>query len=431
MRIQQTDLEIQREPFARPFAFKGAAFHEKWNLVVRLSDDVGREAFGVGGLAVLWSDARVFARHTETGGNVLMVAILERALVLARQAGEFDTPGQLLQGVLPEVEQYAREVTGVPDLSRTFVLNALVALDNAAWVLWSRRLSITDFDGMIPAQARASLVSRQRQVALAPAVGYNMPDAQIRSLLAAGAGVLKVKIGHPGDEEEMVAGDIAGLNRLHQIVGDAPTPFTTEGRVAYYLDANGRYRRRQALERLLDAATGIGLQERILLVEEPFAADVVDHVDVSGLPVRVAADESLHDPADVELRHQLGYTAIAIKPAGKTLSVGFDMLVAARTAGMTTFVADNACVPWLVEWNKNVAARLPDFPGLHGGLIESNGAENYGRWSQMLEEHPCAGAPWLAARDGAYHLDDDYWRCSGGILMDPAPYHRLPRVATA
>ena len=36
MRIVHADLEMQRQPFARPFAFKGAAFHEKWNLVVRL-----------------------------------------------------------------------------------------------------------------------------------------------------------------------------------------------------------------------------------------------------------------------------------------------------------------------------------------------------------------------------------------------------------
>ena len=41
MQIIETDLEIQREPFARPFAFKGSAFHEKWNLVVRLKDADG------------------------------------------------------------------------------------------------------------------------------------------------------------------------------------------------------------------------------------------------------------------------------------------------------------------------------------------------------------------------------------------------------
>ena len=80
MRIVHTDLEIQREPFARPFGFKGSAFHEKWNLVVRLRDDRGNESFGLGGLAVLWSDADVFSAHTEVGGNILQTALLEYAL---------------------------------------------------------------------------------------------------------------------------------------------------------------------------------------------------------------------------------------------------------------------------------------------------------------------------------------------------------------
>jgi L-alanine-DL-glutamate epimerase-like enolase superfamily enzyme len=429
MRIDQTELEIQREPFARPFAFKGSAFHEKWNLIVRLRDDTaGKEAFGVGGLAVLWSDTRVFARHSQMGGNALMVAILERGLALAKDVGEIAAPAQLLRSILPAVEDYARVVTGVSDLSRTFILNALVALDNAAWILWSRNHGATGFDALIPSQVRDCLAVRQQQLALAPAVGYNMPDEQVRSLLATGAGILKVKIGHPGDEREMVAKDIAGLTRLHRLVGDAPTPLTTDGRVAYYLDANGRYTHREPLERVLDAALHVGLRDRILLLEEPFAADVVEDTDVHGLPVQVAADESLHDPDDVERRRQLGYGAIAIKPAGKTMSVAFDMVAAAQKAQLTAFVADNACVPWLVEWNKNIAARLPSFAGVQGGLIESNGAENYGRWSQMLEQHPCAGADWLAARGGAYHLDDDYWHQSGGILLDPRPYSDLLRT---
>ncbi|MEE3262849.1 MAG: L-alanine-DL-glutamate epimerase, partial [Candidatus Latescibacterota bacterium] len=106
MNIQHTDLEIQREPFARPFAFKGSAFHEKWNLLVRLRDESSIESFGLGGLAVLWSDARVFSRHSEMGGNALMVAVLERGLALARQMGEVSHPTDLLFGILPDVEEY-------------------------------------------------------------------------------------------------------------------------------------------------------------------------------------------------------------------------------------------------------------------------------------------------------------------------------------
>ena len=86
MRITETQLEIQREPFARPFAFKGSAFHEKWNTVVRISDDQENSSVGLGGLAVLWSDPNVFSAHTEVGGNLLQASILEHALQHMKRA---------------------------------------------------------------------------------------------------------------------------------------------------------------------------------------------------------------------------------------------------------------------------------------------------------------------------------------------------------
>jgi L-alanine-DL-glutamate epimerase-like enolase superfamily enzyme len=420
MRISHVDLDIQREPFARPFAFKGSAFHEKWNLVVRLEEAEGQSAFGLGGLAVLWSDPEVFAAHTETGGNALMVAVLEGAL-RAAQGLHWDQPQHLLTAVLPEAEAMARQLTGRgAQLQRTFVLNALVALDNAAWVLWARSAGVDDFEALVPIEAVAPLSHRQSRVALAPAVGYNMPVHEVAGLLGAGAAVLKLKIGHPGEEEAMVSGDLTSLERLAAPLADAETPLTVSGKVCLYLDANGRYRSREALDRLIAGADRLGLLDRILVLEEPFAADVTE--PLTDLPVLVAADESLHDADDVGRRRALGYGAIAVKPAGKTLSVAFDMLAAAHREGAVPFVADNACVPVLVEWNKNVAARLPLFPGLRGGLMESNGPENYGRWSEMVAEHPCAGAGWIEARQGAYRLDDDYYRSSGGIFEDPDAY---------
>jgi hypothetical protein len=38
MRVTSCDLQLRREPFARPFGFKGSAFHEKWTPVVQLED---------------------------------------------------------------------------------------------------------------------------------------------------------------------------------------------------------------------------------------------------------------------------------------------------------------------------------------------------------------------------------------------------------
>lgn len=420
MRITSVDLDIQREPFARPFAFKGSAFHEKWNLVVRLEDDAGAIGCGIGGLAVLWSDPQVFSAHTETGGNAIMVATLERALQAALDV-DWERPPDLLRAVRSEADSFARQATGRgQQLQSTFVLNALVALDNAAWVLWARRNDVPAFDAWVPTEAAPALSHRQARVALTPAVGYNMPDAQIAGLLQAGAAVLKVKIGHPGDEDAMAAGDCRTLQRLQPLLAGARTPLTTSGDVVLYLDANGRYRTKAALRRVLDEAQRLDLLQRIIVLEEPFAADVEE--TVGDLGVLVAADESLHDPDDVGRRCQAGYGAVAVKPAGKTLSVAFDMVTAAVGHDMVAFVADNACVPVLVEWNKNVAARLPAFPGVLGGMMESNGPENYGRWAQMLDEHPSAGAPWLAAQGGAYELDDDYYSRSGGILQEPTAY---------
>ncbi|MEE2658940.1 MAG: L-alanine-DL-glutamate epimerase [Candidatus Latescibacterota bacterium] len=425
MKIVDYDLDIQREPFAKPFAFKGSAFHEKWNLVVRLQGDDGGQAFGVGGLAALWSDSEVFAAHSEIGGNALMVAILERALACSRDR-EFTAPPELLAAILPEVQDYAGAVTGRGSkLLRTFTLNACVALDLAAWTLWSRRCGVDDFDGLVPDAVRPALAHRQQDIALVPAVAYNTPPQRVEEILAEGAAILKVKIGHPGNRDEMISGDCAGLRRISELIVGAKTPFTKSGEVGLYLDANGRFRDLEAVNQVLDAAGDAGLLERTLLLEEPFAADV--HAVVGDLPVPVAADESLHDPAEVKDRQGLGYSAVAIKPAGKTLSIAFDMIAEVHRCGLAAFVADNACVPWLVEWNKAVAARLPAFPGVRGGMMESNGPENYGSWSRMLTEHPCAGASWLRAERGAFRLDDDYYDRSGGIFLDPQPYCQLLR----
>ena len=147
--------------------------------------------------------------------------------------------------------------------------------------------------------------------------------------------------------------------------------------------------------------------------------------DVSDLSVRVAADESLERIEDLNTRREQGYGAMVIKPAGKTLSLAFQMAKASTESGMPCFVADNACVPLLLEWNKNVGARLPAFPGLQGGLIESNGPENYGNWTELLGEFPIPNAPWLKPQEGSFVLDDDYYRRSGGIFEDPVVYSRL------
>ena len=424
MQIVDTQLEIQREPFARPFGFKGSAFHEKWNTIVRLRDDQGNETVGMGGLAVLWSDASVFSAHTEVGGNLLQASILEHALQHVK-GKTYPDPPSMLGDVLPTAYAYGKTITRNDQLRLTFVLIALVALDNAAWLLFAKRNGVDTFDGIIPPWAEANLSHRQEAVATVPAVGYKLPMDELDGILSAGAYVLKIKIGQPGDHDEMVAKDKAWLSQIHNLAKSHRSDMTESGNILYYLDANGRYREKVGMRALLDHADQIGALDRVILVEEPFDESV--QVDVSDLPARFAADESVHTTEDVPTRAEQGNGALAIKPAGKTMSLAFEMIRAGSDLGMECFVADNACVPVLVEWNKNIAARLPAFPGLKGGLMESNGPENYATWDRLLSEYPIPNARWLRPESGAFRLDADYYGNSGGIFESPQSYANLLR----
>ncbi|NOZ21354.1 MAG: mandelate racemase/muconate lactonizing enzyme family protein [Planctomycetes bacterium] len=422
MRIETADLEIQREPFARPFGFKGSYFHEKWNAVVRLTDADGVVAFGVGGLAVLWSDAAVFEAHTEVGGNILSLSILEHALQLSR-GRDYADPIHLLHDLLPQAHDYGKAVTQNPNLKPTFTLISLVALDNAAWVLHAREEGIGAFDDLIPETFRPCMNHRQQYLAAVPVIPYKFPQDAIMRILNDGAYFLKIKIGQPGSEAEMLEKDVARLAEIHEFAKDHATDMTECGRPIYYLDANGRYREKESVRRLLDRADRIGMLDRIALFEEPFAEDL--DMEVGDLPSRVAADESVHGIEDVRRRAGQGYTALAIKPAGKTLSMGFQFARAAADLGLPCYVADNACVPILVDWNKTFAGRLPSFPGLMGGVLESNGPDSYPNWEAQLKTHPCAGASWLKPVRGSFELSDDFYEASGGVFADPTPFPSL------
>ena len=424
MYIEHTDLEIQREPFARPFGFKGSAFHEKWNAVVRVHDSTGIIAFGLGGLAVLWSDPTVFVQHSEVGGNLLQLSVLEYALQWIRNR-DFTDPLALFDEILPPTHDYAKSVTQLSSLRLTFTLNALVSLDNAIWMLYARQNHITDFDKLIPDLCLPCFSGRQNRIAVVPAIGYTLPLEQVKELLEQGIFVLKIKIGHPGDQKEMLEKDSERLRQIHHICQDYGTNMTDSGKIAYYLDANGRYRTQDGILRLLDYAERIDCIDQIILIEEPYDEHLI--VDVSDLPIRLAADESLHTIKDIQNRADQGYQAMAIKPAGKTLSLAFQMARASAENAVIPFVADNACVPILVEWNKNISARLPIFPGLKIGMMESNGPQNYAMWPQLISNYPLSEAHWLMPISGVFQLNQDYYHRSGGIFIDPLPYTKLFR----
>jgi L-alanine-DL-glutamate epimerase-like enolase superfamily enzyme len=236
-----------------------------------------------------------------------------------------------------------------------------------------------------------------------------------------------VKIGcdpdKDGDQDKMLAGDKKRIEEIHAAIGHMTTPHTENGKLPYYFDANGRYDSKERLQKLIDFTKEIGAYEQITIIEEPFPEEYLE--DVSDLDVRIAADESAHTDEHAAERIELGYSAMALKAIAKTLSMTLKVAKAACEKNIPCFCADLTVVPALVEWNKNVAARLPGFPGLKGGLVETNGHQNYKEYDKLVGFHPYPDAPWAKTQDGLFLLDDDFYAKSGGIFEVTDHYRGL------
>jgi len=415
IKIKKYRFNFQREPLLKPFQIKGASFSEKWTLVTLLESFHGIKAVGIGGTSVLWSDPKVFFRFSEAGSNALMALIAEKGTQLILEK-EFSNPIDLLDSIIPELQKYGAKINENLELTRTFILNSLVSLDLALWIIYCLENGINDFDSMIPVEYRPFLSSRQNFLVHVPTISYDYPLKKVVEMINDGYFFLKVKLGQPGDPDEMLQKDCQRISDLFCALQGA-------NELKFYLDLNGRYPHKEVLIKLLNHLEKIRLFKQVALIEEPFPED--NKQDISDLPVCIAADESINSIESVQERISLGYRALAIKPAGKTLSISLKMLALACRTGIPCFVADNACVPWLVEWNKNFAARLQPLPSFSMGILESNGAQNYKFWDNMLEEHPFKGAAWIKPHNGLYHLDKEFYNCSGGIFVTPKGYLRL------
>jgi L-alanine-DL-glutamate epimerase-like enolase superfamily enzyme len=294
-------------------------------------------------------------------------------------------------------------------------------------MLYARQAGKAGFDEMVPGEFAPALPCRHRQVACIPLFSYGVDVARIAGMFDEGFFFAKIKMGadpdKDGDREKMLAWDQRRLSEIHDCLKDRRTPWTQSGRIAYYLDANGRYDSKARLMRLLDHARKIGALDRIILFEEPFAED--NEQDVRDIPVPLAADESAHARQHALRRIELGYRAIALKPVAKTLSMSLRIAQAARDAGAWCFCADLTVCPLLVDWNKTVAARLAPLPGMRVGVLESNGGQNYRNWTAMQSYLPLAGATWIEPRAGMFALDDEFYARSGGILDLPRHYREL------
>lgn len=421
--IKSTDVLFEREPLVSPFGFKGGFLSELWQVVVRLESDNGYSSIGLGVQSVLWSDSQIFSAYSETGGNSLMYVLTVRAVQML-DGMSFYSPIGVTDELFEELYAYGKRVTGNPNLRQTFVLNALVAVDNALWVLFARENGFHSFDQLIPETYQSAFSDRHEKLAATPLISYNVDPETIRREVESGYFFMKIKIGQPGTQEEMLAKDQQRLLEIHQVLKDIRTPYTETGKIPYYFDANGRYETEETFQRFLDYADKIKALDHFAIVEEPYPED--KDFTVKHLPVRIAADESAHTEKDAIERIEMGYQGMALKPIAKTLSVTMKIAKVSADHDIPCFCADLTVNPVMVEWNKNVAARLKSFPGLQGiGLLESNGHQNYLNWNKMRSHNPADKKAWTDVKNGFYLTDKEFFADGGGIF-DPLPdYEKL------
>jgi len=423
IRIKNVDSNFEREPLT-PYRFKGSFVTEGWQVAAWMQSESGLHKIGIGGQGTLWSDANVFAAHSPNGGNALMYAMSERALQIIK-GDSFKNPNQLLDDLLPEVYEYGKKITGNPNLRKTFALNSLVCVDNAAWLLYAAENNIKNFDDMIPAEYKPGLSYRHEKVASMPSFSVGTDVSKIKAAADQGHFIMKLKTGSSGTQKEMLEKDIAFLTAVHKAIGHYETPYTKSGKIPYYFDANERYDEKETLQRFLDHAKKIGAFDQIAVIEEPFGER--NNVYVGDLGVTIAADESAHTLEDAAQRIEQGYGAIAVKAIAKTLSMTMRITQLAYEKKIPCFCADLTVNPILVDWNKCVAARLTPFPNIGVGLQETNGHQYYKNWDTMMTYHPRANASWIKPKQGVFITDKSFYEESAGIFYPSKHYEDMFR----
>ncbi len=419
IKVIRTDSDFEREKLVRPFGFKGGYLTELWQVASKLESESGHSKIGVATQSVLYGDADLFSSYSESGGNALMYLVVNKALDLIKQT-PFTNPVNLLDTIIPELIIQAEQITGRKDLNVNFLYNALVSTDNAAWLLYAAENQYKNFDEMIPEPYKKGLSHRNDKVAIMYQIPYGMPMQEIKDAAKAGFFVFKIKTGYPGSQDVMLQNDMERLTQVHNALRGLRTNQTDNGKLIYTMDANARYERKETLMRYLDHAKKIGAFEHILFYEEPLTEQ--NGEDVSDVGIRIAADESVHNEMDALRRIEQGYGAMVLKGIAKTLSQSMKIANLAAERQIPCLCADLTVNPILIDWNKNLTARLMPFPGIGMGFMETNGDMNYRNWKNMLGYHPLAGASWTQARNGVFELNADYYERSGGIFEPSTHY---------
>lgn len=424
--IKNSKLNFIREPLVAPFGFKGNSINELWQVICSITDDDDNIGVGLGVQSVLWSDSSVFSALNQNGGNIAMLKVTEYALTLIE--GEvFTNPIDIQDKIWDEVYSFARVITNNIDLKKTFVLNALVPVDFALWQLYARQGNIQDVDNLFSFFTN-NLCHKQEKLGLIPLITYGTSKEEICSLVKNGCFILKIKIGSSPDGEDdknaMVEWDCNRIMEIHNLVKDEKTPYTACGYPVYYLDANGRYDTKERLIKLLDFVEKKQIISRIILLEEPFPEN--SEIDVSDIPITIAGDESVHSILEAKhLINNLGYTAFALKPIAKTLSMTIKIINEAAKSNIPCFCADLTVNPLMLDWNKNIACRIKPLSGIKIGVIESNGQQNYENWEKMKSLHPLHNEAWINPDNGIFLTDERYYKTNGGVLLYPEKYINL------
>jgi L-alanine-DL-glutamate epimerase-like enolase superfamily enzyme len=423
IKIVQTDSNFEREPLVRPFGFKGGYMTEMWQTASKIKGESGIDKVGICTQNVLYADADVFSSHSEAGGNALMYALTDRSLQLSKNI-PFKNPVELLDIILPKVYAEGQRLTGKKNLNKIFALNSLIGVDNAAWLLYAAENNLNNFSAMIPAAYKPALSHRNEKVAIVYLASYNLPVQELKKAVnEQGYFLIKIKIGQPGTQAEMLQKDKLRLSEVHNAIKDATTGQTKNGKLYYALDANGRYEKKETLLELVQHAKRIGAFDQILFIEEPLHE--ANEENVADVGIRIGADESAVDEEGVLRRLQQGYRLVVLKGIAKTLSMSLKKAQLAFERDVPCICADLTVNPILVDWHKNLAAGLKPFPGLGMGVLETNGDLNYKNWQKMQSYHTAAGATWTKVRNGVFELGDDFYNRSGGIFEPSSHYEEM------
>lgn len=422
IKIIRTQAGFEREKLIRPFGFKGGFLTELWQVASRMQSESGISRIGIATQSVLYGDADLFSRHSETDGNALMYDLVIKALEHVKKT-PFRTPPELLDIILPAVIQDGKKITGKQDLNINFVYNALVGVDNAAWLTYAAENKLSSFEAMIPDQFKKALSNRNKKIAIMYQIPYGMPIEDLRNAVKQGYFVFKIKSGAPGSQAEMIQADIERLSLIHETLKNFRTEQTENGKLIYTIDANARYEKKETLLKYLDHARKIGAFDQILLIEEPLNEN--NEESVADIDLRIGADESVHDEQSAIRRLDQGYKVMVLKGIAKTLSLSIKIAKLAADRNVPCMCADLTVNPILIDWNKNLAAHLAPFPVINMGMMETNGDMNYVNWKNMVNYHPAAHASWMIPKNGVFELSPDFYDRSGGIFDTSEHYQSM------